>query len=183
MRRGIRKRHILLVLLLMLALIILLLGYIFLSNPTVHETFELVFSEEATRELNLTTGEHVSVWLSTIPPGMSGRSAQSWVITFYVTDPGNQTILDEHGIAGTGWLYPLSFVPHQDGVYVMHFNNTVGGNFDKTVSLSYRITQSIYGIPIEHLLLFMLAANVVLILTLAVIVLIKRNKATQANLR
>jgi len=177
LRKGIRKRHILLVLLLVLALIILLLVYIFLSNPTMHETFKLAFSEGATKELNLTTGEHVSVWLSAMPPGMSGRSAQSWVIKFYVTDPHNYTILDTLGIARTGWLYPLSFVARQDGVYTLHFNNTVGGNIDKTVSLSYKITQSIYGIPIEHILLFVLAVIVVLILILAVPMLIERRRA------
>jgi len=177
LRRDTRKRHILLGLLLVLASIILLLIYIFLSNPTVHETFKLASSEEAIRELNLTTGEHVSVWLSAMPPGMSGRNAQAWIIKFYVTNPNHSTILDTLGIARTGWLYPLSFVANQDGVYTMHFNNTVGGSFDKMVSLSYRVTQSIYGIPVEHILLFMLAVIVVLILILVVPMLIERRRA------
>jgi len=152
----------------------LLLVYMFLSNPAVQETFSLAFSEEATSVLNLTPGEHVSIWLSTVPPGMSGRSAQEYVIKFYATDPDARTVLNATGTVRTGLLYPLSFVAQQSGVYTLHFKNSLGGSFIKTVSLSYRVTHSIYGIPIEHLLLFALAATTVPIVILGVTMLRKR---------
>jgi len=172
------KRHILIVSTFAFASVFVFLAYLFLSNPTVHDTFVLALRDTAARKLNLTSGKHVLVWLSTIPPGLSPRVAQSWVIRFYVTDPGNQTVLDTLGIAGTGWLSPLSFVAEQDGVYILHFNNTVGGSFDKTVSLSYRITQSVYGVPIENLSLFVLIAIAVIILVLTAMVLKDRSKTS-----
>ncbi|MDH5448320.1 MAG: hypothetical protein OEY24_08055 [Candidatus Bathyarchaeota archaeon] len=177
MKTGLRKRDVLLVLLFVLALMILVLAYLLVSNPANHDTFVLPFSESAKRELNLKTGEHVSIWLSAMPPRVSGRSGQMWVINFCVIDPSNRTTLEQRGIAGTGWLYPMSFVAQEEGTYTMKFENTIGGNFDKTIRLSYRITNSIAGIPIEHFLIFMIAATSIGILILAVNMLIVRGRS------
>jgi len=163
-----RKKPVLLVLLFVFVSISLLLVYMFLSNPVVQEAFVLAYSEEVKSVLNLTQGEHVSIWLSTLPPGMSGRSAQQYVIEFYITDPTARTVLNATGTVATGLLSPLSFVAQQSGVYTIHIKNTLGGSFIKTVSLSYRVTHSIYGIPIEYFLLFALAATAVPILIFGV---------------
>jgi hypothetical protein len=114
---------------------------------------------------------------------MSGRSAMGWVIKFYVADPINHKVVDQSiGIASTGFG-GLFFVAQHDGVYTMHFDNSVGDPFNKTVSLSYRITQSVFGIPVEHLLLCMLITTVVLILVVVVIMWMERSKATLHTLK
>ena len=181
MKLNTRKRRGLLVLLFVLVSIVALLVYMFFSNPVIDETFNLSSSAEAARKLNLTMGKHVSVWFTVLPPGMSGRSAQDWIIWFYVTDPSNSTILSDSGIVSTGWFYPPTFVAQQEGTYTMHFSNTVGGSFDRTVRLSYRITQSIFGVPFEYLLLFMLIAAMVPTLIVAARVFKEKNKANQGN--
>jgi len=165
---------VLICLFLALSSIILYWLYLHLSNPTIHETFTLAPSETATRELNLGSSEYAFIWLSTIPLGMSGRSAMGWVIKFYVVDPNDREILRDPGIAGTGFFNPLSFVAQQDGVYTLYFDNSIGDPIDKIVSLSYRKTQSILGASAEHLLLYMSITTIILILIVAVIVLIKK---------
>jgi len=165
------------VLLFILAFIILLLSYLYLSNPTVDEDFTLPYSETATREINLALGEHVSIWLSTLPSGMSGRGAQLWVIKFYTTDPDNRTILDQLGIVGTGWMYPLTFITEQEGVHTMYFENSIGGTFDKKVSFSYRITRSVFGIPLEYILLAVTTA--ISVLTLIVLLMFLRERSRE----
>jgi len=112
---------------------------------------------------------------------MSRRSAQDWVIRFYVLDSNDREFLRHDGIVSTGYFYPLSFLAQQDGVYTMHFDNSVGGSFNKTVSLSYRKTQSVMGISLENLLLYMSIATVAVILIAVVIMLIERSK-TKPNI-
>jgi len=145
-----------------------LLGSVFLVSPVVNDTFELDFSEEASRQLSPTMGKYVWVWFTDLPPGMSGRSAQQWVIWFYVADPSNNTVLSDAGIVASGFsLYPPTIGADQDGFYTLHFSNSVGGNFTKTVYLSCRITMSVYGVPVECILLLVLIAATVLILIAA----------------
>lgn len=83
--------------------------------------------------------------------------------------------MEDTGIAAGS----LAFVAHEDGIYTLHFSNTVGGSFGKTVSISYRMTQSIYGVPIQDFLLIVLVADIVIILIVAVTILIERNRASQ----
>ena len=177
MKLSTKKRRFLLALLLLIGSDISLLGCMFLVSPVVHDTFELPFSEAASRELSLTAGNSVWVWFTDLLPGMSGRSAQQWIIWFYVTDPSNSTMLSDSGIVTRGLsLYPPTIVAHQDGSYTLHFSNSVGGNFTKTVNLSYKITQSVYGVPVEGILLFILFAATLLILIVLVTSFAERNK-------
>ena len=167
--KKLRKKHLLIFMLFLFTSLIISLVCMFLSNPPVHETFMVASSEKATRNLKLKGGDHVSIWLSTLPPGMSGRSAQGYVINFYVTDPNNYTVLDTHGIVGTGELNPETFVAQQEGVYTMHFINNLGGSFDKTVRLHYRTTKSILGVPFEYILVSITIITLLFIVTSAVL--------------
>lgn len=173
---------VLILLVVLLFSMIIPLLYLAVRYPLVRETFVLVPSEKVIRELNVTVGKLVLVWLSTIPPGESGRYAMGWVIEFYVTDPSNQTVVYEQGVAGTGPFSPESFIAQQDGVYTMHFDNTVGDPINKTVRLSYRMSQPVFGISVD-LLLFVGAITVVaLIIVVAVIMLVRRRiKATPVS--
>lgn len=148
-----RKWNVLKILLIALALIILILAYRLLSSPIKHEVFVLAPYQGETRELNLTTGDHVLVWLST------QSASRSDITAFHVTDSGNQTI------PGTvrrqaGWTpFPsVQLVVQEDGTYTLHVENPEGGDHE-TVHLHYRVTQLIYGLPIEYLWLCILNAT------------------------
>ena len=166
---------VLILLVVLLFPMIIPLLYFAVRYPVIRETFVLLPSERVIRELNVTVGKLVFIWLSTIPPGESGRHAMGWVIEFYVTDPSNHTVVYEEGVAGTGPFSPESFIAQQDGVYTMHFDNTVGDPINKTVRLSYRMSQPVFGISID-LLLFIgsIAIGVLIIIVVAVIVLVRR---------
>lgn len=141
-----------------------------LSNPSTDESFSVAYSEEASEELSLSKGDFVLVWLSTTPSGVSGLDAEGYVIRFSVTDPDDRVILEPVGIAGRVWLWPLSFPAQQDGVHTMHFDNSMGLSIEKTVSLSYKITQSVFGVPVENLLLYIsIAAGFLVLMVLATI--------------
>lgn len=177
MNFKIKKETILMFLLASFALTATVLACLYVRSPFYHENFTIAYSQKTAKKFNLARGDYVFIWLSSIPEGMSGRSAQPYCIRFYVTSPNNTTVLDESlGIAGTGWFNPLSFMANCDGVYTMHFENTVGGNFDKTISLHYKIAVSIFGIPIEPLLFFLSIILFTCIILLSVLVLIERTK-------
>ena len=59
----------------------------------------------------------------------------------------------------------------------MHFENSMGSAINKTVSLSYKITQSVFGIPVENLLIYMSIAVGLLILIVIAIMLLKTKQA------
>jgi len=99
----IKKKHVLVYLFSALSLVILCWLYLHLGNPTVHETFTLTASEEVTKELNLSSGEYVFIWLSTIPPGTSRRYAMGWVIKFFVVDLNNDKAFDNSGLQRLVW--------------------------------------------------------------------------------
>lgn len=122
----ISKRAVLVLLLLLLAILLASLLLLFLTHPVVHETLSVPYTQEAVRELNLTAGAHVSVWLWTAPP-FSMRSAGGQVIIFYVTDPAQNNLGGYPlGVAGIGYFTPFTFVAQQAGVYVLHFHNSIG---------------------------------------------------------
>jgi len=146
--------------------------------PVVQETFVLLPSEKVVKELNVTGGRLVLIWLSTIPPGESGRYAMGWVIMFYVADPSNRIVVYEQGIAATGPFSPTSFIAQQDGIYPMHFYNTIGDPIDKTVRLSYKMSWLVSGISIDHFLFFGSITVVVFIIVVVAIILVKRRMRT-----
>ena len=172
----VNKKHVLIGLLLPLISTVLGLLYLSFVYPFTSETFTLAPDEETTRELNLESGEHVYIWLKT-RGWVSGRYAMDWVIKFYVTDPNNHQILYEPGIAGKGLLNPMSFAAQESGTYTMHFENTVGGKFEKTVDLTYKKAPAVLGIPIELLLLLTAAVLGALAITTAVLILIEKGNA------
>jgi len=56
-------------------------------------------------------------------------------------------VLEPLGVAGRIWLWPLSFLSQKDGLYTMHFENSMGSSITKIVSLSCKTTPSAFGIP------------------------------------
>ena len=98
------------------------------------------------------------------------------MIKVYVTDPTSQEALEPLGVTGGIWLWPLLFLAQQDGVYTTHFENSMGNSMTKTVSLSYKRTPSAFGIPIEHLLLYVsITAGTVILIGVATIFLRTRH--------
>jgi hypothetical protein len=177
----INKKRVLIGLLVPFTLVILILLYLSLVYPFVTETFTLAPSETATRELSLRGSERAFIWVSTMPMGLSGRYAMDWVIKFHVYDPNNNQIINDPGIAGTGWLYPRSFVARESGTYTMYFENTVGGQFEKTISLCYKIAPSIFGIPIELMLLIIAVVLGLIVVALSTMLLIKTAKPQETT--
>jgi len=110
------------------------------------------------------------------------QNAGGRVIKFYVTAP-NQLDLGGHplGVAGTGYFTTFTFVAQQDGVYDMHFENSIGDADSRTVSLSYRVALSIFGIPVEYILICILAAVTVLAIAFGIILLRRRQKKRDVN--
>ncbi len=148
-------------LLLALAVLGIALLFLYFTNPLMHETFTVAWDHDIIKELNLKSGEHVSIWLWTATP-LSMQNAGGRVIRFYVTDPHARVIAGYMpGISGTGFFTPFTFVAHQDGVYAMHFENSIGDPDSRTVSLYYRIALSILGIPIEYVVICIMAIVIV----------------------
>jgi hypothetical protein len=112
------------------------------------------------------------------------QNAGGRVIKFYVTDP-NQLDLGGYplGVAGTGYFTPFTFVAQQDGVYDMHFENSIGDADSRTVSLYYRVALSIFGIPVEYILICILAAVIVLAITFGIILLTSRSRSRSHDAR
>jgi hypothetical protein len=105
------------------------------------------------------------------------QNAGGRVVKFYVTDP-NQRDLGGYplGVAGTGYFTPFTFVAQQDGIYDMHFENSIGDADSRTVSLYYRVALSIFGIPVEYILICILVVVIVLAITFGIILLTSRER-------
>jgi hypothetical protein len=103
------------------------------------------------------------------------QNAGGRVIKFYVTDPNKRDLGGYPlGVAGTGYFTPFTFVAQQDGIYDMHFENSIGDADSRTVSLYYRVALSIFGIPVEYILICILAAVIVLAIAFGIILLTSR---------
>jgi hypothetical protein len=167
--------------LLLLAILLAVLLLLFLTHPIIHETFAVPYNQATIIELNLKADAHVSVWLWTAAP-RSMQNAGGRVIKFYVTDP-NQSDLGGYplGVAGTGYFTPFTFVAQQDGPYDMHFENSIGDADSRTVSLYYRVALSIFGIPVEYILICISAAVIVLAITFGIILLTSRSRSHDAR--
>lgn len=166
-------------LLVVLSVIIILWAYLVLSNPPTERSFSIAHLDAATEEISLFKGDSVLLWLSTIPAEVGGQGVEECVIKVFVTDPTGHEVLEPLGVAGRIWLWPLSFLAQQDGVYTMHFENSMGSSITKTVSLSYKTTLSAFGIPLEHLLLYVsITVGTIVLVVIAAIFLRTRNPLT-----
>ena len=168
-------------LLLTLAVLGTALLFLYFTNPLTHETFTVAWVHDIVKELNLKSGEHVSIWLWTATP-LSMQNAGGRVIRFYVTDPHAQVIAGYmSGISGTGFFMPFTFVAHQDGVYAMHFENSIGDPDSRTVSLYYRIALSILGIPIEYVVIFIMAIIIVVTIFFGIFFALPKRRAVRSE--
>jgi hypothetical protein len=169
--RGIRIRGKYILTSLLLAIVVLgvILLFLYLTRPLMHETFIVAWNHDIVKELNLKSGDNVFVWLWTAPP-LSMQNAGGRVIRFYVTNPHAQVIAGYMpGISGTGLFTPFKFVAQQDGAYTLHFENSIGDSDNRTVSLYYRTTMSILGIPVDYVLICIIAVVAVVTVFLGIV--------------
>ena len=111
------------------------------------------------------------------------QNAGGRVIRFYVTDPHAQVIAGYMpGISGTGFFMPFTFVAHQDGVYAMHFENSIGDPDSRTVSLYYRKASSILGIPIEYVVIFVMAIIIVVTIFFVILFALPKKRTVRSEL-
>jgi hypothetical protein len=168
-------------LLLALAVLGIALLLLYLTNPLMHESFTVAWVHDIVKELNLKSGEHVSIWLWTASP-LSMQNAGGRVIRFYVTDPHAQVIAGYMpGISGTGFFMPFTFVAHQDGLYAMHFENSIGDPDSRTVSLYYRIALSILGIPIEYVVIFIMAIVIAITVVFGIVFALSKERTARSE--
>lgn len=176
---GIREKYILTFLLLAIALLGVVLLFLYLTHPLTHETFTVAWNTDIVKELNLKSGDNVFVWLWTAPP-LSMQNAGGRVIRFYITDPHTRVIAGYMpGIAGTGFFAPFTFVAQQDGVYRMYFENSIGDSDSRTVSLYYKITMSILGVPIDYVLICIIVIVAVVTVFLGIVFTVSKERTAR----
>lgn len=102
---------------------------------------------EHTVNLELKETDGVSGSFSTVSIDEKG-------VNFYITDPYNNTLLRYDNVLQRSF----SFTAEVDGLYQLHFDNSLSVSSRKTVSLNYDITRYIMGMPQEQFLFIVIAA-------------------------
>jgi len=119
------------------------LGVAFCDNAS----FTLQPLKEHTIALSLHETDSVSGSFSTVSDDEIG-------VNFFVTDPYNSTVLHYDNVLQRSF----SFTAEVDGIYQLHFDNSLSAVNRKTVSLNYNITRYIMGMPQEQFLFIVIAA-------------------------